>query len=558
MVKNKMKRIIIPLSLIVITILLTSNSNAMSFDMFSNNQCKIVQLLNNPPYPASNPIPANNSINIALNVSLVWIGGDPDGDPVSYNIFFGISSNPPNVKVVYRNNTYNPGRLLYSTKYYWRIDTYDDSNGGATTGPLWSFTTKDNTPPFIPFNPTPSNHASNIQRNISLNWSGGDIDGDNVTYDVYFGTVVSPPNKVMRQNNTSYTPETLDYNTVYYWRIDARDEYNSTTTGPVWTFTTKDDTPPYTPHDPIPDNQSINISVNSSLTWSCGDPDNDTVKYTLYLGTSSNPPLEAENVTNTTYIPNVFDFITTYFWRVDATDDYGYTTVGPVWSFTTRENAPPNVPSKPVPENGSTNVYIDAILSWNCTDPDGDPVTYDVYFGMDPNPPLVESNQLISSYEPTELNITTVYYWRIVAWDDHNHSSSSTIWDFKTSIYTNSPPEKPSRPSGPSSGRPGVSYTYSAITTDSNGEPIFYKFDWDDGTETDWLGPYNSGQRITASHIWDQKGNYAIKVKAKDIYGGESFWSDPLAISMPKSNALFLMQYIIDRFPLTNRILKLF
>ncbi len=49
---------------------------------------------------------------------------------------------------------------------------------------------------------------------------------------------------------------------------------------------------------------------------------------------------------------------------------------------------------------------------------------------------------------------------------------------------------------------------------DSNGEPIFYKFDWDDGTDSGWIGPYNSGQTINASHIWNSKGNYAVKVNA--------------------------------------------
>ena len=30
------------------------------------------------------------------------------------------------------------------------------------------------------------------------------------------------------------------------------------------------------------------------------------------------------------------------------------------------------------------------------------------------------------------------------------------------------------------------------------------------------------------------EGSYTIKVKARDIHGGESEWSDPLSISMPK------------------------
>ena len=183
---------------------------------------------------------------------------------------------------------------------------------------------------------------------------------------------------------------------------------------------------------------------------------------------------------------------------------------------------------------------------------------YDVYFGTIQNPPLVQSNISTTYYEPAEMNTTTTYYWKIVAWDNYNNSASSPIWKFKTSIYKNSPPEKPERPSGPNSGKPGVSYTYSSSTVDSNGEPIFYKFDWDDGTESNWLGPYDSGQVVTISHIWNSKGSYAVKVKAKDIYGGESFWSDPLSVSMPKNKISInnLIEFLIERFPILIQIIQ--
>jgi hypothetical protein len=557
----KMKKIkFVLISICIITFLFTSNIYAISIEINDKNLTNNTQNIKSPPYPASNPIPANNSIDIELNITLSWSGGDPDGDPVSYNIFFGTNSNPPNVEVVYLPNTYNPGTLEYNTKYYWRIDTYS-YNGEATTGPLWTFITKNNTPPIVPNTPSPSNNSINIPRNINLSWFGGDPDGDMVKYDIYFGTNIIPPNVVIEYNKLEYNPGLLNYNTNYYWRVDAIDDYGYITTGPLWKFTTKDDSPPNTPGDPIPDNQSINISVNITLIWSGGDPDNDPVTYNLYLGKDSNPPLEIENLNVTMYTPNRLDFISRYYWRVDAIDDYGYITTGPLWTFITRENAPPHIPNEPVPANNSTNIYIDAILSWKGGDPDNDPVTYDVYFGTESNPPKVESNLSILSYKPTDMNTTTMYYWRLEAWDNYNNSASSPIWNFKTSIYNNSPPNKPSRPNGPTTGKPGISYTYSSSTVDSNGEPIFYKFDWDDGIESGWLGPYNSGQTITTSHVWNSKGSYAVKVKAKDIYGGESFWSEPLSVNMPKNKVInrpilnFLQQYP-NLFPILRQLLQ--
>ena len=95
------------------------------------------------------------------------------------------------------------------------------------------------------------------------------------------------------------------------------------------------------------------------------------------------------------------------------------------------------------------------------------------------------------------------------------------------------PPNKPSTPIGESSGKIGVSYSYESSTTDSNGDQIYYLFDWGDGTDSGWIGKYNSGQICKESHIWSTEGSYSVKVKAKDTSGLESPWSDPLPITMP-------------------------
>jgi hypothetical protein len=68
------------------------------------------------------------------------------------------------------------------------------------------------------------------------------------------------------------------------------------------------------------------------------------------------------------------------------------------------------------------------------------------------------------------------------------------------------------------------------VFVDPDGDDILYMFDWGDGTNSGWLGPYASGITITASHKWTSSGIYLVKVKAKDIYGSESGWSDSLTV----------------------------
>jgi clostripain len=93
-------------------------------------------------------------------------------------------------------------------------------------------------------------------------------------------------------------------------------------------------------------------------------------------------------------------------------------------------------------------------------------------------------------------------------------------------------PIKPQPPSGPTSGEPGVEYTYTAVTIDPDGDLISYVFNWSDGTTTQTTF-VPSGQVASAVHEWSQKGDYQIRVKAVDEHGMESEWSDPLPISMP-------------------------
>jgi hypothetical protein len=99
----------------------------------------------------------------------------------------------------------------------------------------------------------------------------------------------------------------------------------------------------------------------------------------------------------------------------------------------------------------------------------------------------------------------------------------------------NLPPNKPNTPSGTASGKIKTVYTYTTSTTDPNNDQVYYMWDWGDGTQSGWLGPYTSGVTTDTTHTWTVKGSYSIKVKAKDIFGAESPWSDPLPIKMPTS-----------------------
>ena len=100
-----------------------------------------------------------------------------------------------------------------------------------------------NLPPYTPSNPVPSDGASNVVLDVVLRWSGGDPDGDDVWYDIYLDTVNPPRNKIisgLMANSYSYELEYLLQ--TYYWKIVARDNHNAISEGPIWSFTTMDNT----------------------------------------------------------------------------------------------------------------------------------------------------------------------------------------------------------------------------------------------------------------------------------------------------------------------------
>lgn len=121
---------------------------------------------------------------------------------------------------------------------------------------------------------------------------------------------------------------------------------------------------------------------------------------------------------------------------------------------------------------------------------------------------------------------------------------------------TNNPPEKPSKPSGETQGQTGTSYPYSTSAIDPDGDKLEYGWDWDgDNTVDEWdnnnSNYYPSGAPISTSHAWPTDGTYNIKVKAKDIYGEESEWSDPLSVTMPKNKEMYftLLDFLERFFP---------
>lgn len=106
-----------------------------------------------------------------------------------------------------------------------------------------------------------------------------------------------------------------------------------------------------------------------------------------------------------------------------------------------------------------------------------------------------------------------------------------------TTVFTVSadPPSKPGTPVGPTEVKVGTSSSYtSSGSTNPCGDTIYYMFNFGGDGDSGWLGPYDSGNSVTASHTWKTKGSYSITVVAKCNRTSQTSTSDPLHVTCPK------------------------
>ena len=389
--------------------------------------------------------------------------------------------------------SFTPGQLNNNTTYYWKI-VAKDNQGATTSGPIWNFTTQTavvNNPPNQPSNPNPVNGATGKPVNLTMTWTCTDPDGDPLTYDVYFGTNSNPPNAATNRTSANFSPAQLNYNTTYYWKIVAKDNQGHSTSGTVWNFTTETggggDTlvmfpvqnvegiiiePDHTPEktidglgalsgdpdsrwaaEPMPEEIVFDLGLNRTVyktklsfyNWNAGRIYNYSISISSDHNNWVNIVSQAISASNQEWTIDEFPAVSARYVQIHFINNNQSTWAGlwegEIWGTNATVNNPPNQPSNPNPVNGATGRPINLTTTWTCTDPDGDPLTYDVYFGTNSNPPIASTNRTSASYNPGQLNNNTTYYWKIVAKDNQGHSTSGTVWNFKTIYLDTTPPE---------------------------------------------------------------------------------------------------------------------
>jgi hypothetical protein len=285
------------------------------------------------------------------------------------------------------------------------------------------------------------------------------------------------------------------------------------------------------PNSPSIEGPNSGLSgVQYKFNFSSIDPDNDNVGFYVDWGDNTNTGW-TENVSSGTKLELSHTWTEggSYNITAKARDIYGAESDWSVHHMTIVENHPPNPPLINGPPTGKTGESYN--YTFNATDPDGDDVFYKINWSdgnitewLGPN---ASGEEILKSHawaEPGGYNITAKT-------KDSYDAESNWSNPFNVTIEVNYPPNDPTI-TGPIIGKAGQTYNYAFVTTDPNEDNVSYYIDWEDGTNSDWIGPYDSGESVICNHTWEKQGNFTIKAKARDTYYYESDWGT-LEVKMP-------------------------
>jgi PKD repeat protein len=504
---------------------------------------------NEPPYAPINPHPQNGSVDVPVPVTLTVDVYDDTGYTV--NVYFYNASNDALIGVDYgipcdgstASVVWNApkGRICY---WYTIARDFQFENRSDT----WIFATRPNQPSIIQNNEYPANNSINIELNVTCNIGISDEDEDLMTiywYENSTGPWVLRQTNSLSPNGTYYWnyQQAMDYSTTYYWMVVVNDSMHDTTA--IFQFTTIPNQP-LTISNPIPSNQSINVSIATPYWYiTLDDPEDDTINWTIETSPNIGTASGTNDLSGQKSCPiSRLQYITKYTIYVNASDAKSGIPVNETFWFITAEQGVPTI-SNEYPPHRNTQTELQPICHVDVQDIEGDNLTIYWYENSTGSWVLRKTDENITANSTIYWSFSeadqysTVYYWRVVV-NDSTVNTTATYY-FTTKQQPTSPPSPPSGGgyTPPPNQHPMAIITapdygyvdetmifYAYYSEDRDGYIVGYRWDFDnDGVyDTDWIDD------ILINHGYSKPGNYTVRLQVKDDDGAIATTSHNITI----------------------------
>ena len=373
-------------------------------------------------------IPANAATGIALAPALTWttVSG-----AATYRVQVSTLSTFTTLVVddsTLTTTTKAVTGLANSTMYFWRVNAKNTA-GTAAWSSIFNFTTIV-TAPAAPTLGTPANTATGVGTLPTLSW--GTVAGA-ATYRIQVSTGSAFPSTVLDDSTVTtgsrILTTALAANTVYYWRVNAKNAGGTSAFSSIFSFTTAIAVPVLI----SPATASTGISVNPTLTWGT------VVGATTYrvqvsaISTFATTFTDDSTLSAGTKALTGLVNSTIYYWRVNAKGSGGTSSWSPIWNFTTII-AVPLTPVLTAPVNASTGISITPSLSWGTV---AGAATYRVQVSAISTFATIiadDSTLTVGTKALTGLVNNAMYFWRANAKNSSGTSAWSAPWNFTTIV----------------------------------------------------------------------------------------------------------------------------
>lgn len=478
---------------------------------------------------------------------------DPDGDKVVYNfeVYADKELKTLVASTASENASWTTPVLFDNTMYYWRVQASDGSvnSNWMTTANFFVNTVNDS--PSTPGISAPDNNIQvpTLTPSLSITNSTDSDYYDTLTYnfevatDSQFINIVAASSPSVSQGlggSTSWTvTPALTENTLYFWRVRAKDSNGATSNFVSASFFTNiaNDAPTAPAISSPAVGSKVAIYTPTLVVNNATDPDSQILTYIFEIDTINT--FDSQNLQTSGFIaggsgttgwtPAALTENATYYWRAKANDGLAD---GP-WMATAKflVNAVNEAPSVPTLNNPAASAWVTLLtptLQVNAsTDPDGDNLSYDFEVYSDSNlSTLVKSTTGVGSswVVPVNLADNTRYWWRAQAKDEYGLASG---WITASSFFVNDkgindPPSIALLTPGPADSTNSMSYTITWTASDPDSDPVITLF-------YDRTGSGFSGTQIATgmhasdpvkSYLWDisslEAGQYYVYARIDD------------------------------------------